>query len=261
MSVLDFRNLSQDEKDIIKELFDDLKNVSVKKYFSNNFDNITHVEYTDEMMLIRLNIENRNETLNSGVMLKQSDFEDINVFKNLIEYLKSVNTSSAYSINFNILDDANKDRIKENSKYTLEKIKNNNKINIILDKIDKNEIQNIIFDTTRINFTFLKNDVVGDTTFNVQDYDNGVFINLINTLLVIYKDSLTNKSGGNRKDYYIDKDNKKYNRKITKNGKKQYVRYNNKIIELKMYKELIKKEKKVINDKQKQVKKTSMKKK
>ena len=71
-----------------------------------------------------------------------------------------------------------------------------------------------------------------------------------------------NQSGGkNSKDYYIDKDNKKYNRKITKNDKKQFVRYNNKIIELKMYKELIKKEKKAVKDKQKHVKKTSMKKK
>lgn len=71
-----------------------------------------------------------------------------------------------------------------------------------------------------------------------------------------------NQSGGkNRKDYYIDKDNKKYNRKITKNDKKQFVRYNNKIIELKKYKEFIKEEKKAVKDKQKHVKKTSMKKK
>lgn len=54
-----------------------------------------------------------------------------------------------------------------------------------------------------------------------------------------------NTLGGNSKDYYIDKHNKKYNRKIIIKGSKKFVRYNSKIIELKMYKEVIKKEKQV----------------
>lgn len=58
-----------------------------------------------------------------------------------------------------------------------------------------------------------------------------------------------NTAEGGYPCYYIDKHNKKYNRKIFKKDNKKFVKYNYKLIELKVYKDIIKKEKQDVKDK------------
>lgn len=143
--------------------------------------------------------------------------------------------------------------------------------------LENNKITKITIGKTNISFDYICNDnkCIYSYYTDKNDSKNNMYDSLYNflmsakiyyeshdnilkhtPLLLKYKEELKLDSksrsrsqnvetvGGS--DHYIDKHNKKYNRRIFKKDNKKCVRYNNKIIELKRYKECIQKEKKAV---------------